>query len=150
LNHEAHRATQQAIYDSEPERADTKTGITAENMVRNYQTISQWLDYHLPTQHKLETFVFYFLRRLVLINLTVEQTDVPMVFEVINDRGVKLKPYEILKGKLLGQIDKTLLSSRQYNELWESRLRSINTFEEDEADRFFRFYLRARFANNRK
>ncbi len=150
LNHEAHRATQQAIYDNEPEKADTSTGITAENMVRNFQTISQWLDLNLTTQHKLETFVFYFLRRLVLINLTVEQTDVPMVFEVINDRGVKLKPYEILKGKLLGQIDKTLLDSREYNELWETRLRAINAFEEDEADRFFRFYLKARFANTRK
>ena len=150
LNHEAHRATQQAIYENTPEQADTSTGITAENMVRNYQTISQWLDRHVTTQHKLETFVFYCLRRLVLINLTVEQTDVPMVFEVINDRGVKLKPYEILKGKLLGQIDKTLLGSRGYNELWETRLRAINAFEEDEADRFFRFYLKARFANTRK
>ena len=41
---------------------------------------------------------FYFLQRLVLINLNVEKTEVPMVFEVINDRGVRLKPYEILKG----------------------------------------------------
>ena len=32
-----------------------------------------------------------------------------MVFEVINDRGIRLRPYEILKGKLLGQIDKTEL-----------------------------------------
>ena len=30
-----------------------------------------------------------------------------MVFEVINDRGVPLKPYEILKGKILSQIDIT-------------------------------------------
>lgn len=150
LNHEAHRATQQAIYDNELGKADTSTGITAENMVRNFQTISQWLDLNLTTQHKLETFVFYFLRRLVLINLTVEQTDVPMVFEVINDRGVKLKPYEILKGKLLGQIDKTVLDSKNYNELWETQIRGINAFEEDEADRFFRFFLKARFADTRR
>jgi uncharacterized protein with ParB-like and HNH nuclease domain len=31
-----------------------------------------------------------------MINLAVEQTEVPMVFEVINDRGVRLRPYEIL------------------------------------------------------
>ncbi len=42
----------------------------------------------------------------MLINLSVDTHHVPMVFEVINDRGVKLKPHEILKGKLLGQIDK--------------------------------------------
>ena len=80
--------------------------ITAQNMVQNYEFISTYLDKLLATKHRLETFVLYFLKRLVLINLDVAQTDVPMVFEVINDRGVRLKPYEILKGKLLGQIDK--------------------------------------------
>lgn len=150
LNHEAHKVTQSAIYDGELDKADTSSGITAANMLTNYQTISKWLDAHLVNQHKLETFVFYFLRRLVLINLSVEQTDVPMVFEVINDRGVRLKPYEILKGKLLGQIDKTVLNTKNYNEMWETGVRRINSFDEDETDRFFRFFLKARFADSRK
>jgi len=150
LNHEAHRSTQQALYDNQLENTDTSTGITAINMVVNYKIISKWLDKHLVGKHKFETFVFYFLRRLVLINLSVEQTDVPMVFEVINDRGVRLKPYEILKGKLLGQIDKTVLHVKNYNQLWEEKIRAINKFDSDEADRFFRFYLKARFANSRK
>tara|TARA_Y100000589_G_scaffold328117_2_gene371517 strand:- start:418 stop:2250 length:1833 start_codon:yes stop_codon:yes gene_type:complete len=150
LNHEAHRVTQQALYSNDLDQADVTTGITAVNMLNNYQIISKWLDSSVCDQHKLETFVFYFLRRLVLINLSVEQTDVPMVFEVINDRGVRLKPYEILKGKLLGQIDKTVLDKKSYSELWESNIRKINDFDEDEADRFFRFYLKARFAGSRK
>ena len=66
----------------------------------------QRLDRRLKTKHQFDTFVHYFLFRLVLINLSVDTQHVPMVFEVINDRGVRLKPYEILKGKLLGQIDK--------------------------------------------
>src|SRR5690606_8308008 len=90
---------------------------------------------------------FYFLRRLVLINLNVEQTDVPMVFEVINDRGVKLKPYEILKGKLLGQIDKEELEELKLNELWDEQINKINNLFEDEVDDFFIYYLRAKFAN---
>lgn len=103
MNHESHRETQQALYGNDLENANIESGVTSLNMTKNYQTISRWLDGHLTTKHKLDTFIFYFLRRLVLINLSVEQTDVPMVFEVINDRGVRLKPYEILKGKLLGQ-----------------------------------------------
>jgi len=69
-----------------------------------------------------------------MINLAVAQTDVSMVFEVINDRGVKLKPYEMLKGKLLGQIDKNELENLQLNELWEGQVRQINEFDEDKAD----------------
>jgi uncharacterized protein with ParB-like and HNH nuclease domain len=74
---------------------------------------------------------------LVLINLAVEQTDVPMVFEVINDRGVRLRPYEIIKGKLLGQIDKLELDQRDYNGLWEHQVRAVNRYREDEIDTFF-------------
>ena len=150
MNHEDHKAVQQALYEGNLDGADVSSGITAENMVHNYKTISKWLDKHLATEHKLETFIFYFLRRLVLINLTVEQTDVPMVFEVINDRGVQLRPYEILKGKLLGQIDKTVLETKNYNGLWEGRVQDINNYFEDEIDDFFRFYLKAKFAETRK
>jgi len=150
MNHEGHKAVQQALYENNTADVDISSGVTAVNMVRNFHTISKWLDRNITSKHKLETFVYYFLHRLVLIDLTVEQTDVPMVFEVINDRGVKLKPFEILKGKLLGQIDKTVLESKKYNQLWEDRTRAINNFSEDETDRFFRFYLRAKFADNRK
>ena len=71
--------------------APIDSGLTADNMVKNYKEIKSWLDQNIKEKHQLETFIFYFLRRLVLINLSVEQTDVPMVFEVINDRGVRFK-----------------------------------------------------------
>ena len=151
MNHVGHKMTQQALFDGVDTKAiDTKSGITAQNMVRNYETISAYLDKEIKDKHCLETFVFYFLHRLVLINLAVEQTDVSMVFEVINDRGVRLRPYEILKGKLLGQIDKIELDKEDYNGLWEEQAGAINVFKEDELDSFFRFYLKAKFSATRK
>lgn len=151
MNHVGHKATQQALFDGkEPNDIDSSSGLTADNMVDNYVVISDFLNKHLKTKHGFETFVFYFLHRLVLINLTVEQTDVSMVFEVINDRGVRLRPYEILKGKLLGQINKLELDQGKYNELWDAKSEEINLFREDEMDNFFRFYLKAKFASTRK
>lgn len=151
MNHVKHRQVLEALMGgSDPSGININTGITAANMVKNYQLISADLDKRLNTQHQFETFVHYFLFRLVLINLSVETTHVPMVFEVINDRGVRLKPYEILKGKLLGQIDKVELDSGKYNELWESQLQAVNIFREDEIDNFFRYWLKAKFADSRK
>lgn len=148
MNHEAHKVSMQALYDgANTEDIDVSTGLTAQNMVTNYGFISSRLEYELPDLLRLESFVFYFMHRLVLINLNVEQTDVPMVFEVINDRGVKLKPYEILKGKLLGQITKEELDGLQLNELWEKQVGSINSFREDEIDQFFTYYLKAKLAD---
>lgn len=151
MNHVEHKTVQQALFDGVDSKAiDTKSGITAQNMVKNYETISAFLDKELTDKHCFEMFVFYFLHRLVLINLTVEQTDVSMVFEVINDRGVRLRPYEILKGKLLGQIDKVELDKDDYNGLWQRQAAAVNAFKEDELDSFFRFYLKAKFAATRK
>jgi len=152
MNHEKHLSTLKGLFEGEMElkEIDTSSGITAINMVKNYSIIESWLNSQLDSQHKFETFVFYLLHRLVLINLAVEQTDVPMVFEVINDRGVRLKPYEILKGKLLGQIDKLELDKKDYNGVWETQVKSINNFKEDEIDSFFRYYLKAKYANTRK
>jgi len=150
MNHIGHQKAQQGLFDGkEAKEIDVSSGITAVNMVKNYGIISTFIDKRLTDRHSFETFTFYFLYRLVLINLAVEQTDVSMVFEVINDRGVKLRPYEILKGKLLGQIDKIELDKDNYNDLWENQAGAINAFKEDELDVFFRFYLKAKYADKR-
>jgi len=151
MNHELHKVTLQGLLDGiSLDKIDSSSGITAQNMVANYQIISKWLDTEFSgSEHKLESFIFFFLNRLVLINLSVEQTEVPMVFEVINDRGVKLKPYEILKGKLLGQIGKDELISLKLNEIWEDQVKKLNDFREDEIDEFFTYFLKSKLADTR-
>ena len=146
LNHEIHEPTLKALFDG-AEDIPTDTGITAMNLKGNYTIISKRLDNELKEKNIFERFVFYFMYRLVIINLKVEQTDVPMVFEVINDRGVRLKPYEILKGKLLGQIDKEELNTLNFNELWDNRVNAINANNLDLIDNFFIYLLKAKFAN---
>lgn len=152
MNHEKSQDVLKELFENNKDVKEIKTSehVTSLNIIQNYQVVSKWIDEELTDKHKFRTFVYYFLYRLVLINLSVEQTEVPMVFEVINDRGVRLKPYEILKGKLLGQIDKIELDQYNYNELWERKVSAINAFKEDEIDVFFRYYLKSKYANSRK
>ena len=155
MNHEKHIDALQGLFEGKKHQdIDISSGKTAENMVKNYITIEEKLEGTLTTKHKFETFVFYFLRRVFLVNLKVEQADTPLIFEAINDRGISLKPHEILKGKLLGQINKEEVM--KYNELWEEQVKEINKESEkkkkekrDGIDIFFQFYLRAKFANSR-
>jgi len=150
MNHEAHISSMQGLLDGLPtDRIDTKSGLTAQNMINNYKVISSYIDNKLIDLKIFESFTFYFMNRLFLINLNIEQTDVPMVFEVINDRGIKLKPYEILKGKLLGQISKKELETLKLNELWDEQVSKINLFSEDEIDQFFTYFLKAKFADTK-
>ncbi len=146
MYHVEHIKTMEQLFNNDDlTKIDTSSGLTAKNMLENYKIIEKWINKQIQDKHKLESFIFYFLKRLVLINLNVSQTDVPMVFEVINDRGVKLKPYEILKGKLLGQIKKDELESLKLNELWDDNIKEINSYSEDEVDEFFMYYLRAKY-----
>lgn len=149
MNHEPSTDTMNALYQNGSIDNPLDSTLTSKNMVANYRAISSRLERELPDGDlkRFDAFVFYFLKRLVLIRLDIAQTDVPMVFEVINDRGVRLKPYEILKGKLLGQIEKEELKALKLDELWDKQVAKINALKDDEIDQFFIYFLRAKFAN---
>lgn len=150
LHHEGHISTMEQLLNGIPfETIKTASGVTSKNMVENSKYIRNWLDREISDNHKLETFIYYFLRRLDLVKLEVSQAEVPMVFEVINDRGVRLKPYEILKGKLLGQIDKDELEKLELNKKWDAQVGKINELNDDEIDSFFEYFIRAKIADSR-
>ncbi len=149
MAHAKREKLMQALFGNRDPRKDMiKDGVTAENIIENYGSIKKELTARLSNKHKLATFVYYFLCDVVIINLEVARTDVPMVFEVINDRGVRLQPYEIMKGKLLGEIDKGEVD--KYADIWQESLTGLEAWGEAEADSFFRTYLRAHFSEIRK
>ena len=135
------------IFKNKYENFDPSHDLTAQNMLENFELISDYLSKKLNSEHKLEMFVHYFLLRVVMIRLNVKsRTDVPMVFEIINDRGVSLQPHEILKGKLLSQIDRPEVNP--YNDIWEEKIGDLDY--RDQADDFFETYLSSRFAETRR
>ncbi len=116
------------------------------NIYENYIVIFDKLDKKFSTAHKLQTFISYFRNRIYLIEIDIDKDkDVAMIFEVINDRGIPLKPYEILKGKLLSQVD--IQDRDEYITIWEEQIALIEAIGENEIDDFFGFYFRSKFAD---
>ena len=101
---------------------------TEETLWYRYNDISTYIDNKQLDYNKLDTFISYFLERLVLVELNVTKDDTPMIFEVINDRGESLKPFEILKGKLIGALDKN--DSDEFSELWDTSMQMVK-YQED-------------------
>ncbi len=116
---------------------------TEENIINRYQDISKYIDDKKLCDNALDAFVRYFLERLVIVELTITKDDTPMVFEVINDRGEALKPFEILKGKLIGALDKN--DTDNYSEKWDNTVNNLNNI----ADLFFADYLKSKFVFTR-
>jgi len=123
--------------------------ISEENIYKNYLIIFNELDKKFNTAHKLHTFISYFRNRIYLIEIEIDKDkDVAMVFEVINDRGIPLKPYEIIKGKLLSQID---ISDRdKFIDIWERQISQIEIYGENQIDEFFGFYFRSKYGDSQE
>jgi uncharacterized protein with ParB-like and HNH nuclease domain len=121
--------------------------VSERNIYKNYSIILDSLDTKFKTSHKLQTFISYLRHRVYLIEIEIDKDkDVAMVFEVINDRGIPLKPYEILKGKILSQID--IADREKYIEIWETQIEKIDRVGENQIDEFFGYYFRSKFSDN--
>ncbi len=140
LDNEKRRNIMQHILASpESDYKEKFENTTEQNIWARYKDIQKYLEERKLSTEKLQAFIMYFLERLVLVELKIEKDDTPMVFEVINDRGVALKPFEILKGKLIGSLDKD--DTEKYSDLWEKSLNHIRGNE----DAFFIDYLKGKF-----
>ena len=123
-------------------------GITAANMYANYAYVSEYLNDKLTEPHRCTAFIMYFLTRIFLIEIGIDDhKDVAMVFEVINDRGERLRPYEVFKGELLGQLSKEDVD--EYYQIWKTHVDELQLISEDETDSFFRCYFRSKFVDTR-
>lgn len=116
---------------------------TEETLVERYKDISKYIDDKAMDSKKLTAFISYFLERLVLVELTITKDDTPMIFEVINDRGEALKPFEILKGKLVGTLSKD--DTETYSNKWDTAIARLFSIEDD----FFSDYIKSRFVFKR-
>ncbi len=123
--------------------------VSIRNMIKNSYEINKTLSKELYNLHRFDSFIHYFLNKIILINLKItEGSDVPMVFEVINDRGVKLNPHEILKGKLLSKINKNDVD--EYCNTWEDAINCLENSEGQKApDDFFTMFFKSKLASSR-
>ena len=138
LDHEKRKNVMDCILKG-TERPTQFKNKTEETLIARYDDISDYIDKTEMDEKKLDTFICYFLERLVLVELGITKDDTPMIFEVINDRGEALKPFEILKGKLVGALDKH--DTEKYSEMWDISINRLFNIE----DEFFIDYIKSRF-----
>lgn len=151
LDHEKRANIMGCIFDNEP-YPDPKTykNKTEETLIERYKDISNSIDAKFKNENtdskKLEFFILYFLKRLVLVELATNKDDTPMIFEAINDRGEALKPFEILKGKLIGMLNKG--DTDTFCSKWDEAISELLLLEgKDKSypDHFFFDFFRAHF-----
>ncbi len=132
---------------------------TQKKIIENYEIISKYYDSffkkdNLIDVNKLTHYIFYILEKLNIVEIKIEdQENVSTIFEVVNDRGLGLKPYEILKGKFIGSLPLKL--KEEANKIWVDLQNkyynaeiSNSTENKIDLDSFFKMYFRARFSES--
>lgn len=140
-----------SIYDAKPDETITTLSsatIAEKNIYEAYQTIMTYLCERIDNKHIFDAFRLYLFQRVYLISIDVDESkDVAMAFEVINDRGIPLKAYEILKGKILGIIEKTEV--KPYVTKWEKTINNIaDEWGDDDVDFFLSTYFQAKYSDS--
>ena len=138
LDNDKRKDVMESILNGEEYTAPIKNK-TEETLLARYKDINTYIDNKGMDEQKLRAFCMYFLKKLVLVELSVEKDDTPMVFEVINDRGEALKPFEILKGKMVGLLSQ--YDRIAYSDKWDKALGQLP----EKQDAFFGDYLKSRF-----
>lgn len=103
---------------------------------------------------KLTYYIYYVLEKLNVVEIVIEhQENVATIFEVVNDRGLGLKPYEILKGKYIGNLENE--KKEKANKIWvdiQNRYYNstiVNSTENNiDLDTFFKIYFRSKFVDS--
>lgn len=133
---------------------------TQKRLKENFATLSIYFDNFFRSESdpsgfdlaKLTYYITYLLDRVSIVEIRIERQDnVAMIFEVVNDRGLGLKPYEILKGKFIGNLPS--MEKEKANQIWvelqdlyyKTELKNATEASID-LDDFFRIYFRAKFA----
>ena len=98
-------------------------------------------------KNNIKFFIDYFIEKVQLIEIAVvDEAEAHRVFVTMNDRGLRLGPIELLKGKILSAISNTN-DTQVGHAAWIKITTQLQNLGNEEDSLFFRQFLRARYAN---
>jgi uncharacterized protein with ParB-like and HNH nuclease domain len=125
---------------------------TQYRIIENFKYISGYYDRLLFNSEGIfngilfNYYLTYLLNRISIVEIEITSShNVAMIFEVVNDRGLGLKPFEILKGKFLGILDEK--QKEGANKVWTEIL-DDHYKANSNVDDFFKLFFRSKFAKN--
>ena len=155
LNIESRTEVMDYLIDSKGESYNFDISVQPEsvrNIIWGYENIKRLFPQDLITIDRLPLFIEWMLDNVMMVEIMTENMDnAYTIFETMNDRGLNLKPAEILKGYLLSKIVENHESqyeekAEDANNFWTLRLDELQMKEHINESDVFRAWLRAKYA----
>lgn len=140
------RECMEALYNNDQNYTGEGTSETIRNIINRYDDIVEIFPESLK-EKALPYFIDWLMDNVELVQITTfSDDDAYTVFETMNDRGLSLKPTEMLKGYLLMKI-MTRQDRDRANVLWKKRVLALKDLGREEEDsHFLKAWLRAKYA----
>ena len=122
----------------------TNASESVKNLCARYKDIQELFPSKI-TDEVIPYFCDWLAEKVFFMQiLAATEQDAHKIFVTMNDRGLSLKPAEMLKGYLLSEI-KNVPAREQLNELWRTKVLAL-----EDTDAFIKDWLRAQYAENTK
>lgn len=139
------RDCMESLFDEGDYDAPQGAPESVHTLVARYEELDELFPEELRGE-ALPFFIDWLKDRVQLVQITAyTDDDAYSIFETMNDRGLKLTPADMLKGYLLANIDDGK-DRNKANEVWRSRIRTLNELGEDTGSDFLKNWLRSQYA----
>jgi uncharacterized protein with ParB-like and HNH nuclease domain len=119
---------------------------SVKNIVDRYADISTYFPDALK-DHALPYFLDWLINNVVMVVITAySDENAYTIFETMNDRGLHLTNAEMLKGYLLSKLSKS--DRDTLDVLWRKEIKGLHEYGDDEDQKFFQAWLRAKYAES--
>lgn len=133
-----------ALYEGQPFTPSPADSDSVRNLVERYEDIGELLPQDVQDD-ALPYFIDWLQHRVQIIQITAySDDDAYTIFETMNDRGLQLRPVDMLKGYLLAGINED--SRRVPGDLWRHRVQDLAALGKELDADFFKAWLRSQYA----
>ncbi|GJF12550.1 hypothetical protein NGTWS1803_22600 [Mycolicibacterium cyprinidarum] len=133
-----------ALYDGQPFTPSPADSDSVRNLVERYEDIGELLPQQLQGE-ALPYFIDWLQHCVQIIQITAySDDDAYTIFETMNDRGLQLRPVDMLKGYLLAGVDED--ARRVPADLWRRRVQELAALGKELDADFFKAWLRSQYA----
>ena len=127
---------------------DDDTDASTRNMAERYQDIVKAFPEELKDPKAFLSFIDWLKYNVIMVEIIAySDENAYTIFETMNDRGLNLTPSEMLKGFILSRFNDSAKREKA-NGVWKESMLTLKNYENDEEQRFFQSWLRAKYADS--
>ncbi len=135
-----------ALFEGKPFSPSDDDSESVQNLHARFEDIAELLPDEVQ-DNALPYFIDWLLECVQIVQITAfSDDDAYTIFETMNDRGLQLRPIDMLKGYLLASVDAS--SRKTPTTLWTTRVQELAAIGKDTDTDFFKSWLRSQYADS--